>query len=150
MGRLDTSRRAGCPLCQDDGGELVARAERLRVIRVADADYPGFYRVIWNHHVAELTDLQGLERRELMEAVTTVEGLMRRHLQPIKINLASLGNMVPHLHWHLIARYTDDRHFPQPIWGETQRDGAAGAAHVTDEQLRRLDREIAAAFQVLT
>lgn len=146
MGQLDASRQAGCPLCQDDGGDLVARSERLRVIRVIDADYPGFYRVIWNDHVAELTDLQPSERRELMDAVATVEGLMRAHLQPTKVNLASLGNMVPHLHWHLIARYPDDRHFPQPIWGETQRDGAAGAEHVTDEKLRRLDQEIAAAF----
>lgn len=149
MGQLDTGRLPGCPLCQEDGGELVARAERLRVIRVVDADYPGFYRVIWHHHVAELTDLLPAERRELMEAVATVEKLMRQHLQPIKINVASLGNMVPHLHWHLIARYTDDRHFPQPIWGEAQRDGATGAAHVAHEQIRRLDREIAAAFQLL-
>jgi diadenosine tetraphosphate (Ap4A) HIT family hydrolase len=45
-------------------------------------------------------------------------------MQPDKINLASLGNVVPHLHWHVIPRFADDAHFPSPIWASPQRDGA--------------------------
>ena len=45
-------------------------------------------------------------------------------LQPAKVNLAALGNMVPHLHWHVIPRFADDSHFPQPVWGARQRPGA--------------------------
>jgi diadenosine tetraphosphate (Ap4A) HIT family hydrolase len=42
-------------------------------------------------------------------------------LQPAKVNLAALGNVVPHLHWHVVARFAWDSHFPQPIWGLAQR-----------------------------
>ena len=122
MGQLDTTRRTGCELCEQPGGELVVRNAELRVVRVNDALYPGFYRVIWNEHVAEFSDLSQAQRGRCMDALALVESLMRMHLQPLKMNLATLGNMVPHLHWHLIARYRDDPHFPQPIWGTQQRE----------------------------
>lgn len=125
MGQLDTTRRTGCELCEQPGGELVVRNAELRVVRVNDALYPGFYRVIWNEHVAEFSDLSQAQRGRCMDALALVESLMRMHLQPLKMNLATLGNMVPHLHWHLIARYRDDPHFPQPIWGTQQREAPA-------------------------
>lgn len=141
MGQLDTTRHPHCELCGQDGGLLVARLPALRVVRVADALYPGFYRVIWNEHVAEFSDLSQAERTRCMDAVALVESLMRAHLQPLKINLASLGNMVPHLHWHLIARHRDDPHFPQPIWGTPERQAPDEPAF-TEGQLRELDRQI--------
>ena len=58
-----------------------------------------------------------------MATVYTVEESLREVLQPDKINLASLGNLTPHLHWHVIPRYRQDKHFPQPIWGTVQREG---------------------------
>lgn len=45
-------------------------------------------------------------------------------VQPDKINLASLGNAVPHIHWHVIPRFRDDPRFPNPVWGERLRQGA--------------------------
>jgi diadenosine tetraphosphate (Ap4A) HIT family hydrolase len=92
------------------------------VVLVEDRDYPGFCRVIWTKHVKEMTDLSAEERRHLMDAVFAAESAVRRLLQPDKINLASLGNLTPHLHWHVIPRWHGDRHFPNPIWGEMQRD----------------------------
>ena len=56
-----------------------------------------------------------------MEVVFAAERALRQLLQPEKINLASLGNMTPHLHWHVIPRFADDRHFPGSVWGETRR-----------------------------
>ena len=50
-----------------------------------------------------------------------VERAIRRILQPVKVNLASLGNQVPHVHWHVIPRYSNDAHFPLPIWAPRQR-----------------------------
>ena len=47
--------------------------------------------------------------------------MQKLFLQPDKINLASFGNMVPHLHWHVIPRFKDDMHFPNPIWGQVER-----------------------------
>jgi diadenosine tetraphosphate (Ap4A) HIT family hydrolase len=42
-------------------------------------------------------------------------------MQPLKVNVASLGNVVPHLHWHIIPRYADDAHFPAPVWAQAAR-----------------------------
>ncbi|WP_353156517.1 HIT family protein [Herminiimonas fonticola] len=113
-----------CELCDESGGEILFRNEQLRVVLVADANYPGFCRVIWNAHVSEMTDLAIEDRSTLMRAVCQVEAAQREVLQPQKINLASLGNMVPHLHWHLIPRFVDDAHFPHPVWAAPVRQTA--------------------------
>ena len=114
-----------CPLCAEDGGALVWRGERLRVIRAQEAGFPAFYRVVWNAHVAEFSDLAVADRVHCMEAVTVVEQALRQHLSPTKVNIAALGNMVPHLHWHVIARFDWDSHFPSPVWAAAQRPSPA-------------------------
>lgn len=116
-----------CPLCQPSGELVVWSNSHCRVIRVDDADYPAFCRVIWNAHVKEMTDLGMRERKYLMAVVFTVEQALRELLSPDKINLASLGNQVPHLHWHVIPRFQDDAHFPDPVWAARQRDGRSRA-----------------------
>ena len=95
-----------------------------RVIYAEEADYPGFCRVILQRHVREMTDLPPADRVRLMDCVFAVEAALREMLRPDKINLASLGNAVPHLHWHVIPRYCDDRHFPLAIWAQPARPGA--------------------------
>lgn len=114
-----------CELCETTGGELLWQDDFCRVVLVNDVDYPGFCRVILNRHIKEMSDLEVSERLRLMEVVFTVEKAVREVLQPDKINLASLGNVVPHLHWHVIPRFDDDRNFPNPIWGEAKREGVA-------------------------
>lgn len=114
-----------CPLCREDGGTLVLRTGLLRVVLVEDAEYPGFARVIFNAHVKEMTDLEPAALARVMAAVYAVEDAQRAVLAPDKVNLASLGNVVPHLHWHVIPRFVDDAHFPQPIWGARQRESDA-------------------------
>ena len=113
--------REACELCKEDGGQLLYRDDFLRIVAVADDQYPGFTRVIVNRHVAEMSDLDPAEQQRLMSVVVAVEKVVRELVKPHKINLASLGNMVPHLHWHIIPRWQDDRHFPTPIWGAEQR-----------------------------
>lgn len=51
-----------------------------------------------------------------------VEQCLREHLKPAKVNLAALGNMVAHLHWHVIARFSNDSHFPGSVWAPVQRE----------------------------
>lgn len=114
-----------CPLCAEDGGALVWRGERLRVIRAHEAGFPAFYRVVWNAHVAEFSDLAAVDRVHCMEAVALVEQALRQHLSATKVNIAALGNMVPHLHWHVIARFDWDSHFPSPVWAAAQRPSPA-------------------------
>lgn len=117
---------SGCVFCSDEGGRRVWRDDRCRVV-LTDEPFAGFCRVIWNRHVAEFTDLGPTDRAHLVNVVCAVEAALRARLAPDKINLASLGNLVPHLHWHVIPRYVDDSHFPQPVWGSPQRAGAVRA-----------------------
>lgn len=114
-----------CELCDQSGGELLWQDARLRVVHVDEPGYSGYCRVIWNAHVAEMTDLADADRAYCMHVVFTVEALLRTLIAPDKINLASLGNFTPHVHWHVIARYRDDPHFPQALWGPRQREPAA-------------------------
>ncbi|MGB4346539.1 MAG: HIT family protein [Burkholderiaceae bacterium] len=116
---------AACELCTVAGGEVLHQGAQFRVVLVEDASYPGFCRVIWQEHVAEVTDLPELDRMLLMDVLWQVESVLRAVMQPQKINLASLGNMVPHLHWHVIPRYADDAHFPAPVWAAVQRETSA-------------------------
>ncbi len=114
-----------CPLCHAQNEEILLTTPNLRVIAVHnEANAPAFCRVIWRKHVAEMTDLPPAQRHEIMEMVYRVEAAMRQVLQPTKINLASLGNVVPHLHWHIIARFSDDACFPAPIWATPKREAA--------------------------
>ena len=112
----------GCELCEGDGGELIVRREKWRLVRITGADgdaYRGFCRVVWNEHIKELTDLSAADRQIFMEAVFALEKILREVLQPEKMNVASLGNLTPHLHWHVIPRFRDDPAFPKPIWAIT-------------------------------
>jgi diadenosine tetraphosphate (Ap4A) HIT family hydrolase len=109
-----------CELC-NLAAPAVWRGDKLSVIMVDDPDYPGFCRVIWNDHVKEISDLAPAERVLLNEAVVRVELAQRQVLAPDKVNLASLGNVVPHLHWHVIPRFADDAHFPSPVWAAPTR-----------------------------
>lgn len=99
----------------------VWRGPRLRVIRAQEEGFPAFYRVVWNAHAAEFSDLDAADRQHCMHAVVLVERVLRERLAPAKINLAALGNMVPHLHWHVIARFDWDSHFPGAVWAPAQR-----------------------------
>jgi diadenosine tetraphosphate (Ap4A) HIT family hydrolase len=89
--------------------------------------------------VAELSDLSADERSQCIEAVATVERVLIQALAPTKVNLAALGNLVPHLHWHVIARFDWDSHFPQPIWGSLQRHPQPPAARRLALPLVELD-----------
>ena len=111
----------GCLLCETPGGLLVFKNEQFRVIQAVEADFPAFYRVVWNTHVVEFSDLSVEKRDVCLNAVVAVEEVLREQLNPIKINLAALGNVVPHLHWHVIARFDWDSHFPGSVWATPQR-----------------------------
>ncbi|MEO8038873.1 MAG: HIT family protein [Betaproteobacteria bacterium] len=112
----------GCVFCDSDGGRVLWRDAGVRVIAPEEPDHPGLLRVVWNEHVAEMTDLAPRDRDHLMRVVFAVEDAARRILVPDKMNLASLGNVVPHLHWHVVPRFTTDPHFPDPVWGARLRD----------------------------
>lgn len=119
---VSISSAPACELCSGAGGDVVVRTDKLRIVLVDDARYPGFCRVIWQAHAREMTDLPEADRSLLMQAVWQVEEAVREVMQPHKVNVASLGNVVPHLHWHVIPRFVDDAHFPDPVWAAVRRE----------------------------
>ncbi|CAN5221685.1 HIT family protein [soil metagenome] len=136
----------GCELCEQSGGEVLHRNEGFRVVLLSDADYPGFCRVVCNQHVKEMGDLSPADRNDMMTAVWKVEAALRDIMQPDKINLASLGNMTPHLHWHVIPRYVDDKHFPNPVWANPVRVATPESLAARSALLPELRAKIASSF----
>lgn len=107
-----------CFFCNNLGGEVLFRNELYRIILVDDANYPGYLRVVLNQHFKELTDLSTEDNLTIYAVVVKCEQILRQLFKPEKINLASFGNLTPHVHWHIIPRFIVDRHFPNPTWGE--------------------------------
>jgi len=139
-----------CVLCSEEGGTLIWCGDDCRVVLVDDPDLPGFCRVIWNQHVAEMTQLSYGERDLLMHLVFAVEGAVRAVMRPNKINLAALGNQVPHIHWHVIPRFEDDAFFPGSAWSNRLRDTPDAILNIRRQQALELPQAIRAAIATLS
>jgi diadenosine tetraphosphate (Ap4A) HIT family hydrolase len=140
-----------CVFCREDGGELLWQDDAVRVVlATGEHEYPGFCRVIWGAHVAEFSDLGEPERAHLMRVVYAVERAVRRVMQPNKVNLASLGNMVPHVHWHVIPRFSNDAHFPQPVWAPRQRSVSEALLRTRAAQASLLHNAVREEIQRMT
>lgn len=113
-----------CALCAPTSHVVLWQDDFCRVLLLNDTDYPAYCRVELHAHTKEMTDLPPHERARMMKMVFAVELAIREIFNPDKINLASLGNKTPHLHWHVIPRFEDDKHFPNSHWGEVMREGS--------------------------
>jgi diadenosine tetraphosphate (Ap4A) HIT family hydrolase len=138
------SRVAGCALCDAPGGRVVVQAPRWRLVHAEEPGFPAFYRVVWQDHVREFSQLGAVDRQACMDAVVAVEEVLLAHLQPDKVNVASLGNAVPHLHWHVIARFAWDSHFPGAVWAPAQRVPDEGRLREVAAKLPALEEKLRA------
>ena len=120
------SLNQSCPLCIPTTSTLLWQDDFCRVVLLNDIDYSAYCRVELLAHIKEMSDLPTHERARMMKTVFAVEVALREIFNPDKINLASLGNKTPHLHWHVIPRFKNDKHFPNPHWGAAMRDGKTG------------------------
>jgi len=110
-----------CQMCQkwDDDADLqIAELEFCYVLLNRDQFFPGYTIVFAKEHVIELFHLDKSVRSAVMEEVSMVAAALFNIFQPAKINYELLGNMVPHMHWHVVPRFTDDPLWPRPIWSE--------------------------------
>ena len=71
----------------------------------------------------ELSECPKALRYALVDLCCLIESVMLAYYRPDKINVASFGNYLPRVHVHVMARFRDDSHFPEPTWGERQREG---------------------------
>ena len=90
-------------------------------IEVHESEIP-WLKIFTTQVYKELTDVPKPLRKILYEAMEVVEEQMRSYYKPEKINIAAFGNYLPHLHIHVMARFKEDSYFPEPMWGEKQRD----------------------------
>lgn len=70
----------------------------------------------------ELSDCDEKTKNELLKAMQISEKSMLEFYKPDKINIAIFGNYLPHIHIHVMARFTTDSHFPESMWGKKQRE----------------------------
>ena len=113
-----------CAICNGNDGEIIWNDNTLRVVLLDHPDYKGYCRVELIAHQKEMTDLDEGLQFNIMRCVFKVETVLRKIFNPEKINLASLGNKTPHIHWHIIPRFKEDAHFPNSHWGEKLREGS--------------------------
>ena len=128
-----------CIFCVPDNETIIYNHEICRVILVDNQYYPGYLQIISNQHEKELTDLPQTSSKYILELLLTLEVHLREIYNPDKINIASFGNMVPHVHFHLIPRFMGDRHFPNPIWGDITNHNYHPSQHLLDKHQQLLD-----------
>ena len=134
----------GCPLCDAPGGRVVVQTQRWRIVHAQEAGFPAFYRLVWQQHVREFSQLSAAERVECMDTLVAIEQAMLRQVQPDKVNLAALGNAVPHLHWHVIGRFAWDSHFPGAVWAQAQRPADPARLQAVQGRLAAFEQELLA------
>jgi diadenosine tetraphosphate (Ap4A) HIT family hydrolase len=88
-----------------------------RVLVINDANYPWLLLVPRRADIVEVIDLDEVEQAQLMTEVTRVARALRAVTECHKLNIAALGNAVPQLHVHIIARFRNDAAWPKPVWG---------------------------------
>ncbi|MDB2355904.1 HIT domain-containing protein [Pseudoalteromonas sp.] len=103
-----------------------------KVLLMNDSQYPWFILVPRKAGLKESIDLSETEQIDLMQESAKLSRLLQDVFSPDKLNVAALGNMVPQLHIHHIARYKSDAAWPAPVWGKYP------AKPYSDEQIAKL------------
>jgi len=115
----------------------LATLELCELRLMDDANYPWLVLVPRLAGARELLDLAPAQRRQLTDEIDLAGRLLHRVFQPFKLNVAALGNLVPQLHVHVIARFEDDPAWPAPVWGRVAARPYTPEALV--ERIRALD-----------
>jgi diadenosine tetraphosphate (Ap4A) HIT family hydrolase len=110
--------------------EWVGDLSLNRVLLVNDKNYPWLILVPMRENIREIFQLTEADQCQLLIESSAVSKLMYEHFKAEKMNVAALGNMVPQLHIHHVARYKDDIAWPGPVWG------AASAIFYTEDEMQ--------------
>lgn len=99
---------------------VIYENENIR-IEVESSEIP-WLKIFTQHPYKEMSEVPGLIKFEIYDLLDTIEKEMLSYYSPKKINIASFGNYMPHVHWHIMARFEEDSYFPEPMWGTKQRE----------------------------
>lgn len=108
-------------------------------IEVHESEIP-WLKIFTKRKIAEMSEAAPEEKAAIWKALEAIEKIMIELYGPKKINIAQFGNYLPHLHWHIMARFETDSYFPEPMWGVRQREGGYRLARM-DELLKRVGQE---------
>ena len=89
-------------------------------IEIETSEIP-WIKMFTQHPYKEMSEVPNKIKTEIYHLLDVIEKEMIAYYQPDKINIASFGNYVPHVHWHMMARFKEDSYFPEPMWGTKQR-----------------------------
>ena len=123
-----------CPICTkwaDDPEQRVVELQHTLVSLNRDQFFPGYCFVYAKQHVTELFHLEDAVRDAVMAEVSAVAKALYIALRPDKINYELLGNMAPHMHWHIVPRFSSDPLWPRPHWSEPHQE-----LHLSSQQYR--------------
>lgn len=119
----------------------VTRLPLCRVLLMKDRRFPWLLLVPEREDVREIAELPPVDRAELIEEIAQASEVLTRLFQPDKLNVGALGNVVPQLHVHVVARFSTDPAWPGPVWG------SGTAVPYAESELAEIRDRLAAAFQ---
>lgn len=90
-------------------------------IRIERSEIPWLI-IFTNENIKEFSSCNNNTKMEILRCLDIIEKQMLEYYKPEKINIASFGNYVPHVHFHIMARFKEDSYFPEPMWGKKQRE----------------------------
>lgn len=94
----------------------------LIYIELHESQIP-WLKIFTHTHRKEFSECSTEEKQAIWNALDVIEQEMLEYFRPAKINIASFGNILPRVHWHIMARFENDEYFPEPMWGVKQREG---------------------------
>ena len=94
--------------------------ENIR-IETEESEIP-WLKIFTQKAYKEMSEVPGEIKFEIYDLLDSIEKEMLAYYTPSKINIASFGNYVHHVHWHIMARFEEDSFFPEPMWGTKQRE----------------------------
>tara|TARA_Y200000002_G_scaffold72954_1_gene57119 strand:- start:14 stop:442 length:429 start_codon:yes stop_codon:yes gene_type:complete len=97
---------------------LICELPLCKFLLMNDSNYPWFILVPRRSNIVELFDLSKEDRNQLDYETVEVSKFINNSFKPDKINIATLGNIVSQFHVHIIARFSNDKAWPEPVWGK--------------------------------
>jgi len=90
-------------------------------VEIEDFEIP-WLKIFTQEPIKEFSQCSQELQLEILRVINIIEKEMLSYFKPDKINISSFGNYVPHVHFHIQARFKNDSYFPEPTWGKKQRE----------------------------